>query len=167
MFLLPIAVWFCIPKVLQIAFSAPPRNYTQVYISANFYKFVHPCYLVQFGASEHRPIIFEELLFYYVFKFEQTATYYARLDVVVLREFYPTFDSITIFAELPLGQGIFFSCVVQNRKGSSEVFFTNQYIYLLYLVVVLYFATCEKKFNFLFICGQQKLSEKGGFMSDL
>ena len=48
--------------------------------------------------------------FYYVFKFEQTPTYYARLDVVVLREFYPTFDSITIFAELPLGQGIFFLC---------------------------------------------------------
>ena len=135
MFLLPIAVWFCIPKVLQIAFfaRAPPRNYTQVYISANFYKYVHPCYLVQFGASEHRPIIFEELLFYYVFKFEQTATYYARLDVVVLREFYPTFDSITIFAELPLGQGIFFSCVVQNRKGSSEVFF-HKPIYILTLL---------------------------------
>ena len=128
---------------------------------------MHPCYLVQFGASEHRPIIFEELLFYYVFKFEQTATYYARLDVVVLREFYPTFDSITIFAELPLGQGIFFLVLFKIEKDLVKFFFTNQYIYLLYLVVVLYFATCEKKFNFLFICGQQKLSEKGGFMIDL
>ena len=109
---------------------------------------MHPCYLVQFGASEHRTIIFEELLFYYVFKFEQTATYYARLDVVVLREFYPTFDSITIFAELPLGQGIFFSCVVQNRKGSSEVFFHKPIYILTLLSCSIVFCNVWKKIQF-------------------
>ena len=80
--------------------------------------------------------------FYYVFKFEQTPTYYARLDVVVLREFYPTFDSITIFAELPLGQGIFFLVLFKIEKDLVKFFFTNQYIYMYLLYLVVLVVTC-------------------------
>ena len=121
--------FFCPAPKLYIGihkrkFFCPARN------------FINTCTLAIWSSSAPVSIGLSFLksgFFYYVFKFEQTATYYARLDVVVLREFYPTFDSITIFAELPLGQGIFFSCVVQNRKGSSEVFF-HKPIYILTLL---------------------------------
>ena len=87
---------------------------TRGFVFQMYCKF-YSVYLEHFSSSIN--ILFlQSGFFYYVFKFEQTPTYYARLDVVVLREFYPTFDSITIFAELPLGQGIFFLCCSKQKR---------------------------------------------------